>query len=603
MDNKMKAVLYARVSTEEQATEGYSINAQKELLYEYANKNNIEIIEEYIDEGKSGKSIEGRPEMKRLLRDAKDENFNAVIIYKLDRLSRKTKDALEIAEKLDFHNVQLISYSENIDTTTPGGKMFFTILSSVAEMERSTIIDRAKMGMVQRAKEGYYNGGRVLGYDSINKHLVINEEEAHIIRLIFDYAEQDLGYKAIVSRINTMGYKTKRGFDFSINTIKQILDNPLYIGKIRFNMYENWAEKHRKGKNKDYILVDGKHESIIEQEQWNRVQQSRKRRSIKPAQSNNPYILNGLIRCPECGYGMVSGSSKGAKGKKYRYYVCGLFHNKGSKACSAHSIRADRAEEQVFEELERIVSEPYVLNRIVDNVNEKRIDARTPINDEIKILQSKLNKVEVRINNITNQLMDDPSLVAIFKPKLTGLTEEQAELQSKLKALNTELEECDTTPIDAQALHNLLANFDKVIKDAEPEQQKALLRLIIKNIQISKEAPRGIGRHIKKINLYFDFTIEGLEEHTLDLLNTVSMDFIAPVESWMLENEDGKMLSEMMDSLNILPLKDVRFPSIYPKRPVYLLCQNKAHKLVRKGHFRKGELFVSSLQNVITKSQ
>ena len=187
MNNKTKAVLYARVSTEEQATEGYSINAQKELLYEYANKNNIEIIEEYIDEGKSGKSIEGRPEMKRLLRDAKDENFNAVIIYKLDRLSRKTKDALEIAEKLDFHNVQIISYSENIDTTTPGGKMFFTILSSVAEMERSTIIDRAKMGMVQRAKEGYYNGGRVLGYDSINKHLVINEEEAHILRLIFDY--------------------------------------------------------------------------------------------------------------------------------------------------------------------------------------------------------------------------------------------------------------------------------------------------------------------------------------------------------------------------------------------------------------------------------
>src|SRR5690606_6580390 len=150
------------------------------------------------------------------------------------------------------------------------------------------------------------------------------------------------------------------------------------------------------------------------------------------------YILNGLIRCPECGYRMVSGSSKGSKGKRYRYYVCGLFHNKGSKACSAHSIRADRAEEQEFEELERIVSEPYVLKRIVDNVNEKRIDARTPINDEIKILQTKLNKVEVRINNITNQLMDDPSLVAIFKPKLTGLTEEQAELQSKLKALNTE---------------------------------------------------------------------------------------------------------------------------------------------------------------------
>lgn len=584
-ENKTKAVLYARVSTEEQATEGYSINAQKQLLNEFAHKHNFEIIDEYIDEGKSGKNIEGRPEMKRLLKDAKNENFNAVIVYKLDRLSRKTKDSLEIVEILEFHNIQLISYSENIDTNTSGGKMYFTMLSSFSEMERSNIIARGKMGMMQRAKEGYYNGGRVLGYNSVNKHLVINEEEAHVIRIIFDYAEQDLGYKAIVSRINTMGYKTKRGHDFSINTIKQILDNPIYIGKIRFNMYENWAEKHRNGKNEDYILVDGKHEAIIEQEQWDRVQQFRKKRSVKPARSNKPYILNGLVRCPKCGYGMVSASSKGSKGKRYRYYVCGQFHNKGSKACSAHSIRADLAEQQVMEELKCIVSEPYVLNQIIDNVNVKRRDAKTPINDEIKVLQSKLNKVEVRINNITEQLMDDPSLVAIFKPKLKGLTKEQQDFQNRLESLNSELGECDTTPIDAQALHHLLSNFEKVLQDADPERQKALLRLIIKNIQISKEAPRGIGRHIEKINLHFDFTMEGLEEQSLELLDAVGMDFIEPVESWMLKKKDGKMLSEMMDSLNILPLKDVRFPPQYLKPAINLLQQYQLHQLMRKGHF------------------
>src|SRR5699024_3764151 len=139
----------------------------------------------------------------------------------------------------------------------------------------------------------YYNGGRVFGYESVNKLLVVNEEEAHVIRLIFDYAEQDLGYKAIVSRINAKGYKTKRGCDFSIGTIKTILHNPLYIGKIRFNMYENWSEKHRKGKNKNYILVDGKHEAIIDEEQWNKVHQMRKKRTTRPAQSNKPYILNG----------------------------------------------------------------------------------------------------------------------------------------------------------------------------------------------------------------------------------------------------------------------------------------------------------------------
>uniref|UniRef100_UPI00037F837C recombinase family protein n=1 Tax=Alkalibacillus haloalkaliphilus TaxID=94136 RepID=UPI00037F837C len=435
--------------------------------------------------------------------------------------------------------------------------------------------------------QGYYNGGRVLGYDSVDKHLIVNEEEAHIVRLIFEYAEQNLGYRAIVSRINDMGYKTKRGCNFSINTVKTILDNPVYIGKIRFNVYENWSEKHRKGKNDDYILVDGKHDAIIDQEQWEQVQKRRKKRSIRPAQSYKPYILNGLLKCPKCGYGMVSGASKGAKGKKYRYYNCGLFHNKGSKACSAHSIRSDRAEEQVFEELKRIVSEPYVLKKIIGEVNETRSQATSPINDEIKMAHSKLKKVDTRINNITDQLMDDPSLAAIFKPKLNDLMTEKNDIQNRLESLNTELEECDTTPIDADALYHLLTNFEEVMRNSKPEDQKALLRLIIKDIQIDKDAPRRVGRHIKKINLHFDFTIEGLQEHSLELLGKVGTDYIEPVESWMLENDEGKLMSEWMDSLSILPLKDVRFIPNDPKSPINLLQQNQPHQLMWISHFAK----------------
>lgn len=585
MSNKTYAALYARVSTEEQATEGFSIQAQIEDIETYAKRNNMEIVARYVDEGVSGKNISGRPEMKRLLKDIENKEFRMVIVYKIDRISRKSKDALEIAERCEQANVSLISIKENFDIATPMGKMIFQIMSNFSEFERNSIVDRAKMGMLQRAKQGLYNGGRVFGYESINKELVVNEEEAHVIRLIFDYAEQDLGYKAIVSRLNAMGYKTKRGAYFSINTIKTILDNPIYIGKIRFNRYQNWAEKHRNGKNDDYILVKGKHESIITQEQWDRVQLIRKKRSIRPSQSNAPYILNGLIRCPKCGYGMVSGSSKGEKGKKYRYYVCGLFHNKGSRACSAHSIRADLAEHQVFEELKRIASKPYVLKGIIDDINQKRSKAKEPINNEINILQSKLKKVDVRISNITNQLMDDPSLVSIFKPKLKELIEEKSIIQSNLEILNVEVDERDTTPIDGQALHQLLSNFEKVMRDASPDRQKALLRLIIKDIQISKDAPRGIGRKIKKINMYFDFTIEALEERTMDLIDAIRPEYIQPIEPWMLAINDGKGISEVMASLNILPLKDVRFPPIYPKSPINLLHQYKPHQLVGKGHF------------------
>src|SRR5699024_4635656 len=131
-----------------------------------------------IDEGKSGKSIDGRPEMTRLLKNVAQKKFDTIIIYKLDRLARKTRDSLEIAETLNNHGVQLISLSESIDTSTPHGRMFYTVLSSLAEMEREQIVGRVKMGMTQRAKEGKWNGGQCLGYNSKDKKLFVNHSEA-----------------------------------------------------------------------------------------------------------------------------------------------------------------------------------------------------------------------------------------------------------------------------------------------------------------------------------------------------------------------------------------------------------------------------------------
>src|SRR5699024_10967201 len=142
----MNAVIYARVSTDDQAREGYSIAAQKELLEDYAERHGLTIIDEYIDEGKSGKSIDGRAQMTHLLRDASRGKFDAVMTYKLDRIARRVSDASVIVETLGTHNVQLISLSEGIDTTTIHGKLIYNILSAIAENEREQIAGRVKMG-------------------------------------------------------------------------------------------------------------------------------------------------------------------------------------------------------------------------------------------------------------------------------------------------------------------------------------------------------------------------------------------------------------------------------------------------------------------------
>jgi site-specific DNA recombinase len=603
MIKTLKAVIYARVSTDEQAAEGYSIPAQIELLVDYAKRHNLTITDEYIDNGKSGKSIAGRPQMSRLLEDAQKNSFDAVIVYKLDRLARSTRDSIDIAELLSRHGIQLISLSENIDTTTPHGYMFFTILSSIAEMERKQIVGRVKMGMTQRAKEGKWNGGICFGYDAKDKRLEINDEEAKIVREIFDYADQGFGYKKIVGILNRKGYITKRGNVFSIGTLKGILDNPVYIGKVRFNQYENWAEKRRSGKNKDAIIVDGEHEAIITEELWERVQQKRSARSYKAVQSDQPYILTKLIRCPQCGAGMVAGKSKGAN-KTYRYYKCGTFHNKGASECSANSINADVAERQVLEEFKRIVTESQFLQRLVQKMNKERENAKEPLLEEKKRLEASINKCEKYIANITDNLMKDPELLSIFREKLNEQQQAKLSYQQQLEETEEKLSNTTSKPIDLMALLYLVRNLDSILEQADSEEKKELLRMIIKEIEITPTAPsRKEGRQINKIHLHFDFTPAGVKKKSKDLIK--KMGSYAPEKKVDLsvldkQNPTDKEIRDTLKSLSILPSLMIRFPPINPKSPINLLHKHQSHQLMRERHLGKRQFLIGPLQYIIT---
>lgn len=609
-----KAVIYARVSTEEQAKEGFSISAQLDELKRYAEQNGFEYIGEYVDEGVSGKSIVGRPEMRKLLRDAERNKFDIVLVYKIDRISRKLKDALDISDVLEKSNVSLICPKENFDMSSPTGKMVFQMMGSFAEFERNTTVDRVKMGMKERAKQGKFNGGICLGYNSKEKRLIINQEEANIVRLIFKYAEEGYGYKAIVHRINELGYRTKKGKLFSTNGVKEILDNPMYIGKIRFNQVENWSEKRRKGKSSNPIISDGEHEPIIEQSQWEKVQTIRKQRSHRPAQSNEPYILRSLLKCPACGSGMVSSRSKIGKDKSYRYYVCGQYHNKGKEACRPHSIRADTAEKQVIDYLANILTYPNALHKIVEQVNRERANAEQPLREELQLVNKKLSKIDTQIKNATDKFLNDVDLQEILAPKLKELQTEKKELTTRLERLSTCLSNCDTDPVDHEAVRRLLSDFQKTLGKLEPEQQKALLHLVIKEITIDKEVlKKGLGRNIKQILLHFDFSVmKDLQSNTSRALQMVYPEFIMPLTDQ--ENElmnkpckdltynistESSIMGSLMASHDILPLFMIRFPPPNPKRPINLFHQHQPYQLMRKRHLRKRQLRIRPLQHLI----
>lgn len=420
-----------------------------------------------------------------------------------------------------------------------------------------------------------WNGGIVLGYDVINKELIINEDEAKIVKEIFILASKGHGYKKIAYEMNKLGYKTKKKKDFSIATIKGILENPLYKGKIRYNQHENWSEKRRKGKNDNPIIRDGIHTPIIVMELWNQVQQKLKTRSFRPAQSSKPYFLGRLLRCPECGYGMTAAKSRGKNGKQYRLYQCGQYKNKGRTAFQAHTINADKAEQYVIDELKRVVTLPYFIDKLVDKMNDDRLNAESPLLDDKKRLLKNKRKIEKQLDNLVTLLMDDTDLRDTYSKKMLEQKKQLATINDHIEKVEKELQHISKDPIDAEALNHLLKNIDTLLDKADATEKKELLALFIKDIQITKEkVSHKEGWQIKCINLMFDFTIEALQGSSSILINKMSeINWIAPLDTTFMEEPFSREenFREALSSLNILPLFMVRLPTINSKSPINLL--------------------------------
>lgn len=233
----IKVAIYARVSTEDQAEQGYSIDAQLDILRKYCQLYGKEVYEEYVDAGVSGKSIEGRYELQRLLKDAGDKKFHEVIVWKFNRMARKNVDLLNIVEQLEAYNITFRSFSENFDTSTSMGKFALQMMGAVGELERNTIVDNVKMGMKQRAKKGEHNGKLPLGYRVVpdpsnltkkrSKAVAVVPEEAIIVRKIFELYAAGRGLKSIANELNHSGYKTKTGNTFSTTAIRINPEQPV----------------------------------------------------------------------------------------------------------------------------------------------------------------------------------------------------------------------------------------------------------------------------------------------------------------------------------------------------------------------------------------
>ncbi|MCX0380884.1 recombinase family protein [Clostridium perfringens] len=504
--------IYCRVSTDEQAEFGYSIDEQKRLLEEWCKANDYIIYKCYSDRGISGKNIKDRPALKELLSDAKAGKFDMVISWKINRVSRKLEDVLKIVNLLEKNNITFKSYSEPFETDTPAGRMQFQMMALIGEFERGTIAQNVKMGMIAKAKSGNWCGGRVLGYDLVPNNspeeekkgknkLEINEKEAEIVRVIFNEYRKGKGYKAITNKMNKLGYKTKKGNNFSVGSIRDILTNPVYIGEIRYNVRQNWSEKRRRNINPNPIRVKGKHEAIIDRELWDKVQLILESKKGKPSRIyDGEYPLTGILRCPKCGAGMVISRTTNtlADGTKKRiaYYCCGNWKNKGTSVCNSNTIRVDKANEYVFKKIEELVSNEAMIKAVVKNINKERKDKVKPAKRLLGDIDKELEKLDKRKRKIFEAYEDDILTKEEFQTRKNELNEKIRILEEEKKPLLNTISEEVSEEIPYEFIKDILMNFSKILNSSvSREQQKKLLHMIISEITMNE------SREIESIKL------------------------------------------------------------------------------------------------------
>ncbi len=246
---KPLAAVYVRVSTQDQAQHGFSLNAQEDSLANYAKILGYEIFKIYREEGKSAKDLK-RPEMINLLRDAEQRKFQAIFIYKLDRFSRSLKDLILTIDKLKEWGIDFVSLQDKIETASASGKLMFHIISAFAEFERNIIGDRTKFGMERKAKEGGFITKAPRGYQIVNKELIIDKGDAENVNNIFEeFLNTSISFTQLAKKNN-----------LTTSGVIKLLKNTTYIGKVKFAHHQS----------------DGQHQPIIDLELFEKVQEKLK---------------------------------------------------------------------------------------------------------------------------------------------------------------------------------------------------------------------------------------------------------------------------------------------------------------------------------------
>lgn len=486
----MKAGLYIRVSTDEQAKEGFSIEAQRQRLISYVQSQGWEIYDFYIDEGQSAKDM-NRPELQRMIQDVTHKNMDVVLVFRLDRLTRSVLDLYQLLEQFEKYKVAFKSATEVYDTTSAIGRLFLTLVAALAQWERENLAERVRFGMEEMVRQGKRPGGNVnYGYKSVSGKIFPVESEATVIREIFDRYEINQGIRSIQRWLEEEKIPAPKK-KWSTTTINYILRNPIYIGKIRWNL-----RKKGTGKTNQEIIVEGNHESIISESQFLRVQKLLdKRRSLAPVAATSDFIFAGITRCGKCGYSM-SGTSRKYKGRRFKYYGC--VNRQKNFHCDMPYLREEWVEEAILDFI-RVDLEKKDLDEIEKQI-ENDEERKEKVLNKIEDLRREQEKAQLRKRKFQMMYVDDLISKEDYMKRIQEMTIEEKRIQTMIDEMIIPDDEIRYL----EEITTLLSEFQSTYQTLDVHERKALVQEIFKGITLKAYKDRPRQRPDIEINIEYN---------------------------------------------------------------------------------------------------
>lgn len=468
----MAVALYIRVSTEEQAREGYSISAQREKLIAYCKVHDWYDYRFYIDEGVSAKNLD-RPQLKEMIKHIKEGAIDTVLVYRLDRLVRSVTDLYKLLEIFEQHGCKFKSATEVYDTSTAIGRLFITLVAAMAQWERENLGERVRMGQIEKARQGFYSAKAPFGFDKTqDDKLIINENEKKIVLDIIKKIFDGYSIRQISDYMNNSGIPPIRGYKWHIATIMDIVKNPALYGAIK------WRDE----------IIENTHEGIITKEEFEKIQNIlHGRKNFKKRNTSSIFIFQGKLICPNCGNRLASERSVYFRKKDKAYtetnhYRCQSCALNKRKAINVSEKRVEKGLIEYFSNMHF-----HVVPTVVEDEKEKELEA----------LKERLRQIERQREKYQKAWATDLISDEEFTERMRETKRAMAEIQEVLK--NVEIDETKNKKHDIESIKAIAINFLLNWNTLTALEKREFMNNFVDGIEFDKQ---GINVKIKEVSFY-----------------------------------------------------------------------------------------------------